>query len=69
MGGGAMSTRNGKPDNDLTGLTQYVAGFDAGHYVDEQAQRIYEDALVKWPLLARLMGLEATSRADRRAVG
>ncbi len=43
--------------NDVTGLARHAPGFDPARYVDEQARREYVDALVKWPLLAKLMGL------------
>ena len=47
----------GWPINDIGGLARHVPEVDPSHYFDEQARIAYEEALVKWPVLARLMGL------------
>lgn len=47
----------GWPLNDIGGLARRVPEIDPGQYFDEQARLAYEEALVKWPVLARLMGL------------
>lgn len=47
----------GWPVNDIGGLAREVPEVDPRRYFDEQARVAYEDALVKWPVLARLMGL------------
>ncbi|HEV3105047.1 MAG TPA: hypothetical protein VGZ01_05100 [Trinickia sp.] len=59
------------PVNDIAGLARHVPELDPATYFDEQARQTYEEALVKWPVLARLMGLvpdagsfEAGERSD-----
>nr|WP_240324587.1 hypothetical protein [Trinickia diaoshuihuensis] len=47
----------GWPINDIGGLARHVPEVDPSRYFDEQARLAYEEALVKWPVLARLMGL------------
>ncbi|MGN6316355.1 hypothetical protein [Trinickia sp.] len=47
----------GWPVNDIGGLAREVPEVDPRRYFDEQARVAYEEALVKWPVLARLMGL------------
>jgi hypothetical protein len=43
--------------NDVIGLAQHLPALDPERYLDEQARRAYVDALHKWPVLAKLMGL------------
>ncbi|WP_245964814.1 hypothetical protein [Trinickia dinghuensis] len=61
MGGSEMTIDEsggpGWPINDIGGLARHVPEVDPRQYFDEQARLAYEDALVKWPVLARLMGL------------
>jgi hypothetical protein len=61
MGGSKVtiddSKGSGWPINDIGGLSRHVPEVDPRQYFDEQARLAYEDALVKWPVLARLMGL------------
>ena len=61
MGGSKVTTnetnRTGWPVNDIGGLAREVPEVDPRRYFDEQARLAYEEALVKWPVLARLMGL------------
>jgi hypothetical protein len=61
-----MTTSNtgagSRPVNDISGLARRVPGLDPAKYFDEQAKQAYEDALVKWPVLARLMGLVNDTR-------
>jgi hypothetical protein len=45
------------PRNDIEGLAQHVPEVHRVRYFDEQAHQAYEEALARWPLLARLMGL------------
>lgn len=55
------------PVNDIGGLARSVPEVDPRTYFDEQARLAYEEALVKWPVLARLMGLvgdEMEARAN-----
>ncbi len=47
----------GWPVNDIGGLARHVPEVDPRKYFDEQSRLAYEEALVKWPVLARLMGL------------
>jgi hypothetical protein len=51
------SQGRGWPINDIGGLAREVPEVDPRRYFDEQARLAYEEALVKWPVLARLMGL------------
>jgi hypothetical protein len=51
------TNRTGWPVNDIGGLAREVPEVDPRRYFDEQARLAYEEALVKWPVLARLMGL------------
>lgn len=61
MGGSKVTTNEtngaGWPVNDIGGLAREVPEVDPRRYFDEQARLAYEEALVKWPVLARLMGL------------
>lgn len=60
MGGSKVTNETngtGWPVNDIGGLAREVPEVDPRHYFDEQARVAYEEALVKWPVLARLMGL------------
>lgn len=50
------------PGNDVLGLARNVPEFDPLRYFDEQARQAYGEALVKWPVLARLMGLTEDTR-------
>jgi hypothetical protein len=43
--------------NDVLGLARHLPALDPERYVDEQARRAYDDALERWPVLAKLMGL------------
>ena len=45
------------PLNDIGALARHVPEVDPSQYFDEQARLAYEEARVKWPVLARLMGL------------
>ncbi|PTB17814.1 hypothetical protein C9I57_26760 [Trinickia symbiotica] len=51
------SNARGWPLNDIRGLASHVPEVDPCHYFDEQTRLAYKEALVKWPVLARLMGL------------
>ena len=50
------------PVNDLHGLAQRLPEFDVHSYYDEQARRAYEGALLRCPVLARLLGLPAVDQ-------
>ncbi|SEI71264.1 hypothetical protein [Paraburkholderia diazotrophica] len=52
-----------EPGHDIDGLVRHVPEVDPARYVDEQARGAYEDALVRWPVLARLMKLEGDNGA------
>ncbi|HEX7936348.1 MAG TPA: hypothetical protein VF573_25195 [Paraburkholderia sp.] len=43
--------------NDIAGLARSLGEIDPAKYVDEQAEHAYAEALVKWPVMSRLMGL------------
>ncbi|AOJ05020.1 MULTISPECIES: hypothetical protein [Burkholderia] len=45
------------PANDIAGLARHVPEIDPARYLDEQARLAYRDALDRWPVLAKLMGL------------
>ncbi|AGK51192.1 hypothetical protein BTI_4055 [Burkholderia thailandensis MSMB121] len=55
----AAMARGGEPlpSNDIAGLARRVREIDPSRYLDEQARLAYHDALDRWPLLAKLMGL------------
>ncbi|WP_430367394.1 hypothetical protein [Trinickia sp. NRRL B-1857] len=57
----------GWPINDIGGLARHVPEIDPSRYFDEQARLAYEEALVKWPVLARLMGLAGEQQSDDEA--
>lgn len=57
----------GWPINDIGGLARHVPEVDPSRYFDEQARLAYEEALVKWPVLARLMGLAGERPSDDEA--
>lgn len=59
------SKGRGWPINDIGGLAREVPEVDPRRYFDEQARLAYEEALVKWPVLARLMGLVGDTDAPR----
>jgi hypothetical protein len=56
------------PVDDITGLAGHVPEVDPRHYFDAQARESYEQSLLKWPLLARLMSLIPREGADTSAV-
>jgi hypothetical protein len=68
MGGPKVTTNDtngsGWPVNDIGGLAREVPEVDPRRYFDEQARLAYEEALVKWPVLARLMGLVGEDGLD-----
>lgn len=43
--------------NDIDALTQKVDGFDGRHYFDQQGEVETGEAMRRWPLLARTLGL------------
>jgi hypothetical protein len=59
------SEGRGWPINDIGGLARHVPEVDPRQYFDEQARLAYEEALVKWPVLAQLMGLVGDDDAAR----
>lgn len=44
--------------NDVDALAQKVDGFDGSHYFDQQGEVETAEAVRRWPLLARVMGLD-----------
>jgi len=48
--------------NDIAGLSRSVTEIDPSKYVDEQAEDGYAQALEKWPVMGRLMGLSKGPR-------
>ncbi len=59
----------GWPLNDIGALARHVPEIDPSRYFDEQARLAYEQALVKWPVLARLMGLVQAQQGSDAAAG
>ena len=57
-----MNERDNWPVNDLHGLAQRLPEFDVHTYYDEQARRAYEGALLRCPVLARLLGLPGVDK-------
>ncbi|MCC8391033.1 hypothetical protein LJ656_00400 [Paraburkholderia sp. MMS20-SJTR3] len=49
--------RGGWPLDDISGLAQRLPEVEPRRYFDAQAQDAYRQALLKWPVLARLMTL------------
>ena len=52
--------------SDIGGLARRLPEVDPAKYFDEQAKEAYEEALVKWPVLAKLMGLVDASTDESR---
>lgn len=72
MGGPKVTARReessgGVPVNDVAGLARHVLELDPSKYVDEQAKLAYEEARVKWPVLAKLMGLDGSEHEEAAA--
>lgn len=44
--------------SDIDTLAQHVEGFDARRYFDQQGEVETAEAARRWPLLARVMGLD-----------
>lgn len=53
--------------NDISNLARHLAGFDPGRYFDRQAEDAISSAKARWPVLAKLLELDAAGTSDRRA--
>jgi hypothetical protein len=49
----------GWPVDDINGLARRLPEVDPASYFDRQARDAYQQSLMKWPVLARLMNLVA----------
>jgi hypothetical protein len=53
----ADANAGGWPVDDITGLARRLPEVDPANYFDGQAKESYQQSLIKWPVLARLMNL------------
>ncbi|NUY02662.1 hypothetical protein [Paraburkholderia youngii] len=61
------AARGGWPVDDISGLALRLPEVEAGRYFDAQAKEAYEQSLLKWPVLARLMNLVPRDEAEAQA--
>jgi hypothetical protein len=61
---GSAALANGWPVDDITGLARRLPEVNPANYFDGQAKESFEQSLVRWPVLARLMKLVPADRAD-----
>lgn len=57
----------GWPVDDINGLARRLPEVDPASYFDGQAHDAYQQSLVKWPVLARLMNLVAQDERSAAA--
>ncbi|MGF6737419.1 hypothetical protein [Paraburkholderia atlantica] len=62
------TTHGGWPVDDISGLALRLPEVEAGSYFDAQAKEAYEQSLLKWPVLARLMNLVPRDEAEPDAL-
>ncbi|WP_232624362.1 hypothetical protein [Paraburkholderia ginsengisoli] len=53
----AASGAGGWPVDDISGLARRLPEIDPASYFDGQAMGAFQQSLIKWPVLARLMKL------------
>ncbi|WP_233800642.1 hypothetical protein [Paraburkholderia sp. HP33-1] len=61
------AARGGWPVDDISGLALRLPEVEPRRYFDAQAQEAYQQSLLKWPVLARLMNLVPHDEADTHA--
>ncbi|WP_408362837.1 MULTISPECIES: hypothetical protein [unclassified Paraburkholderia] len=54
----------GWPVDDITGLARRLPEVDPANYFDGQAKESFQQSLIKWPVLARLMNLLPADEAS-----
>jgi hypothetical protein len=54
----------GWPVDDITGLARRLPEVDPANYFDGQAKESFQQSLIKWPVLARLMKLAPAGEAS-----
>ncbi|APA85220.1 hypothetical protein BJG93_07345 [Paraburkholderia sprentiae WSM5005] len=55
------------PVDDISGLALRLPEVEPRRYFDAQAKEAYQESLLKWPVLARLMNLVPRDEADVQA--
>lgn len=63
----ADANAGGWPVDDITGLARRLPEVDPANYFDGQARESYQQSLIKWPVLARLMNLVPRDEAAASA--
>ncbi|NKJ49920.1 hypothetical protein CIC12_24930 [Burkholderia sp. SG-MS1] len=53
--------------DDITGLARRVPEVNPARYFDGQAKEAFQQSLIRWPVLARLMKLVPVGQADTLA--
>ncbi|MDH6148340.1 MULTISPECIES: hypothetical protein [Paraburkholderia] len=61
------AARGGWPVDDISGLALRLPEVETARYFDAQAKEAYQQSLLKWPVLARLMNLVPRDDADAPA--
>ncbi|MFM0727347.1 hypothetical protein PQQ53_27100 [Paraburkholderia strydomiana] len=65
--GHAAENGGGWPVDDITGLARRLPEVDPARYFDGQAKEAFQQSLMRWPVLARLMKLVPAEEADALA--
>ncbi|CAB3778076.1 hypothetical protein LMG27177_00522 [Paraburkholderia fynbosensis] len=65
--GNVAADAGGWPVDDITGLARRLPEVDPARYFDGQAKEAFQQSLLRWPLLARLMNLMPAGQADTLA--
>ncbi|WP_233850387.1 hypothetical protein [Paraburkholderia sp. HD33-4] len=63
----SKNAARGWPVDDISGLALRLPEVEPRRYFDAQAQGAYQQSLLKWPVLARLMNLVPRDVADVQA--
>jgi hypothetical protein len=63
----AAANAGGWPVDDITGLARRLPEVDPARYFDGQAKEAFQQSLIRWPVLARLMKLMPAEEADTLA--
>jgi hypothetical protein len=62
---GVQATANGWPVDDITGLARRLPEVNPANYFDGQAKDSFEQSLLRWPVLARMMKLVPADHDDK----
>jgi hypothetical protein len=63
----SAANAGGWPVDDITGLARRLPEVDPAGYFDGQARESYQQSLIRWPVLARLMNLVPRDPVDAPA--